>query len=296
MAASPRILQSIEDMRTWRKRTQGSVGFVPTMGALHAGHAHLLRRMRARCDQLVLSIFVNPTQFGPTEDLAKYPRTWESDLALARDCGVDAVFYPSAEQIYPPGYSTYVEEMSLTSRLCGEFRPGHFRGVTTVVLKLLNLVRPHQAYFGLKDAQQFFVLHKMARDLFLDTSLEGVATVRERDGLALSSRNIYLTTEQREQAPLLYQALLAAQKAILGGAPIQAACGEAAGRLTANGFELQYLECLRLPDLAPPASTIAGEHTPYLIAVAAHLGKTRLIDNVILRPDLLAEHGILTHD
>jgi pantoate--beta-alanine ligase len=258
------------------------------MGALHAGHAELLHRMRARMggagDRVVLSIFVNPTQFGPNEDLAKYPRTLEADLEIARASGVDAVFFPTPEQMYPAGYSTYVDVEGLTAPLCGAFRPGHFRGVTTVVLKLFNLVKPHVAYFGLKDAQQFFVLHKMARDLDLDVSVEGIPTVREPDGLALSSRNRYLTASERERAPLIRAEL---NKIVSGASSIDAS----RARLEGAGFKVQYLEQRALPDLGP----VSDPGAPALVALAAYLGTTRLIDNIIVRPERLGELGIVTH-
>lgn len=281
------LLHSPAQMREWRSGLAPSlrVGFVPTMGALHAGHAGLLKRMRGACDRLVLSIFVNPTQFGPSEDLAKYPRTLEQDLDIATQCGVDAVFFPTPEQMYPAGYSTYVEETELTGPLCGAVRPGHFRGVTTVVLKLFNLVDPHVAYFGLKDAQQFFVLHKMARDLDLRVSVEGVATVREPDGLALSSRNRYLSAGERELAPALYGEL---GRLSQGSSTLE----QSRARLTELGFRVQYLEQLSLPDLKA-SNNIA--QSPGLIAVAAYLGTTRLIDNVILRPQLLPNLGLRIH-
>lgn len=292
MPHSIKVLRSIAEVQKWRKAlpSAATVGFVPTMGALHTGHAELLRHLRPRCDVSVLSIFVNPTQFGPNEDLAKYPRTFESDLDLAKRHGVDVVFAPTSEVIYPSGYSTYVEETELTKPLCGKFRPGHFRGVTTVVLKLFNLVRPDLALFGLKDAQQFFVLHKMARDLNLAVSVEGVQTVREIDGLALSSRNVYLSAEERKTAPALYAVLQSTATAIAQGADRADVLGRATGELESAGFKMQYLECLELPTLAQPATM--SENKPYLLAVAAYLGSTRLIDNVIIRPERLKEFGI----
>ena len=291
----PQILHNPAEVRAWRRELPGRVGFVPTMGALHEGHAELLKRMRRNCQHLVLSIFVNPAQFGPKEDLAKYPRTFEADLELARRCGVDAVFYPTSEQMYPPGYSTYVEETALTGPLCGEFRPGHFRGVTTVVLKLFNLVQPHAAYFGLKDAQQFFVLHKMARDLDLDISVEGIPTVRESDGLAMSSRNRYLTAEERSRAPAVYAALGSVARALGAGQALEATLNSARTELSGLGFHLQYLNCLELPGLSRASSETLRPDAPYLIAVAAYLGGTRLIDNIILRPELLARQGVRVH-
>lgn len=290
MTPAPVLLHSATEMREWRSHWPATarVGFVPTMGALHAGHANLLRRMRGACDRLVLSIFVNPTQFGPSEDFSRYPRTLEQDLEIAQREGVDAVFFPTPEQMYPSGYSTYVEETALTGPLCGAHRPGHFRGVTTVVLKLFNLVEPHTAYFGLKDAQQFFVLHKMARDLDLKVSVEGVATVREADGLALSSRNRYLSPQERELAPALHAQLrrLAASKDLELDLP------QSRARLTELGFRVQYLQSVTLPDLKTSAPGLAQ---PGLIALAAYLGNTRLIDNVLVRPELISALEIRIH-
>lgn len=292
--STPAILNSPAEMRAWRRSLRSdSVGFVPTMGALHPGHAELLRRLRPRCDSLVLSIFVNPTQFGPNEDLSKYPRTFEEDLVLARACGVDAIFYPTPQTMYPVGFSTYVNEEQLSQGLCGAARPGHFRGVTTVVLKLFNLVEPRVAYFGLKDAQQFFVLHKMARDLDLDVSVEGVATVREADGLAMSSRNRFLTAEERLLAPRIHAALKDAAHQIESGQAHQAALNAASLALAHEGFRVQYLDCLELPSLR--MHNEATHSSPLLIAVAAHLGSTRLIDNIIVHPERLAAHGIQVH-
>jgi pantoate--beta-alanine ligase len=263
------------------------------MGALHEGHAALLRKIRPLCDSSVLSIFVNPAQFGPNEDFAKYPRSLERDLAIAQEHGVDAVFLPDAAMMYPDGYSTYVEETSLTKPLCGEFRPGHFRGVTTVVLKLFNLVRPELALFGLKDAQQFFVLRKMALDLNLDVRVEAMETVREADGLALSSRNAYLSSEERAKAPELQRVLVETARSLAAGESADSALERARSRLAKGGFNLQYLELKRLPDLAPARAVTPG--SPALLALAAFLGKTRLIDNFILGPEPLSSAGIVIH-
>lgn len=286
---SPRLVSQISEMRAQRTGLRGAVSFVPTMGALHRGHAELLRRAREQSDHVVLSIFVNPTQFGPTEDFAKYPRALEKDLELARAQGVDTIFAPSVEEIYPGGYSTYVEETMLSLPLCGAFRPGHFRGVTTVVLKLFNIVQPDLAFFGLKDAQQFYVIRKMVQDLNFPIRLVGVETVREPDGLALSSRNAYLSPEDRERAPLLYQKLreMAEElKALLRKTPekITEPVRFAHRALEERGFRVQYLECLELPGLNPVAASGASKKPKgqeYLLASAAYLGSTRLIDNVI---------------
>ena len=280
------------DVLKWRAEVAQNlrVGFVPTMGALHDGHAELLKRVRARTDVSVLSIFVNPTQFGPTEDLAKYPRTFERDLELAAKLGVDVVFAPTPNVIYPPGYSTYVEETTLAQPLCGRFRPGHFRGVTTIVLKLVNLVRPDLALFGLKDAQQFFVLHKMARDLNLSVTVEGIPTVRESDGLAMSSRNAYLSSPERKTAPQLYAELQKTAAALARGESLALTLTHSRDRLNQQGFKIQYLECVELPNFSQ-VNSLSSEK-PYLLAIAAHLGQTRLIDNVLIRPEQLADFGV----
>lgn len=284
------IFRTRAELRAWRDGLGAgrTLALVPTMGALHAGHAELLRRARASADAVVLTIFVNPAQFGPQEDLARYPRTLDADLAAARELRVDAVFAPEPAEVYPEGYSTWVEETRLSEPLCGRFRPGHFRGVATVVLKLFNLIRPHVAFFGLKDAQQFFVLSRMTRDLDLDIRLEGVPTVREPDGLALSSRNAYLTPSEREIAPLLQRTLASTARALEGLAGVRGA-GEAGAvdmiletaraALETSGFRPQYLELLELPELARVSRLAAGRS--YLLAAAAQLGSTRLIDNVI---------------
>ena len=259
------IIRSLAEMQAWRRRVSTPVTFVPTMGALHAGHVELLRQAKTRLPDsaLVLSIFVNPLQFGPTEDLARYPKPFEKDAEIARTEKVDVLFAPSPSEMYPAGFSTSVEESELSRPLCGKFRPGHFKGVTTVVLKLFNLVRPTAAFFGLKDAQQFFVIKKMVKDLSLDIELIGVPTVREPDGLALSSRNAYLSPEERAKAPLLHAALnqVSTDKETID---------QAKARLESNGFTVQYIELLPLP-----------EEKVSILAIAAYLGKTRLIDNLI---------------
>ena len=238
--------------------------------------------------------FVNPTQFGPNEDLSSYPRTFENDLRIAARENVDVVFAPTPDQIYPLGYTTYVEETSLSKPLCGQSRPGHFRGVTTVVLKLLNLIRPEIAFFGQKDAQQFFVLDKMVRDLNLDIKVQGVATVRESDGLALSSRNAYLTEEERAKAPKLFQELQKLRNEIASCTLIGSGdlLSVSTSRLTEQGFKVQYLECVSLPDFQEQNEASLKPGQPALIAIAAYLGKTRLIDNIILNPEPLRAQGI----
>ncbi len=280
----PKVITSIQEIQKWRtskesKSTQ--VGFVPTMGALHEGHATLLREARKQCQEVVLSIFVNPTQFGPHEDFSKYPRTFERDLEIATQEGVDVVFAPTASELYPQGYTTYVDENQLSQPLCGRFRPGHFRGVTTIVLKLFHLVQPNFAYFGLKDAQQFFVLSKMVRDLNLDLEMVGVPTVREADGLALSSRNVYLSPEERKIAPALYRHLIQVQNQLREAPETHRQILQNASQsLTTLGFQIQYFECLTLPEFNPVQSTLHLKSS-FLLAIAAYLGKTRLIDNLI---------------
>ena len=235
----------------------GSVGLVPTMGALHAGHLSLLRAARAECDAVVMSLFVNPAQFGDESDLAAYPRDEEHDLAAAEEAGVDLVFAPSTEEMYPPGFQTWVEVTELSSMLEGRFRPGHFRGVATVVLKLLVIVRPDRAYFGQKDAQQVEVIRRMIHDLALDVELRVVPTVRDADGLALSSRNALLSPEERQRALALPRALATKD-------------AERARELLAesNGLEVDYVEL--------------AEFDPLVLAAAVRVGSTRLIDNVPL--------------
>jgi pantoate--beta-alanine ligase len=238
----------------------GSIGLVPTMGALHEGHLALLRAARTESDTVVMSLFVNPAQFGDDADLARYPRDEERDLAAAREAGVDVVFAPSTEEMYPPGFQTWVEVTELGSILEGRFRPGHFRGVATIVLKLLAIVRPTRVYFGQKDAQQVEVVRAMIRDLALEVELRVLPTVREPDGLALSSRNVLLSAHERTHARALSQALATRDR-------------EAALALlkASNGIEIDYVE---RADFDPP--TLAG---------AIRVGSTRLIDNVPLEGD-----------
>jgi pantoate--beta-alanine ligase len=266
------------------RREGRTIGLVPTMGALHDGHLSLLRAARAECDVVVMSLFVNPTQFGPGEDLDRYPRDEQRDAELAGEAGVDLVYAPAAEQVYPEGFATTVEVGGpLTEVLCGDPSrrgPGHFRGVATVVAKLLNAVGPDVAYFGQKDAQQVAVIRRMARDLELAPRIETLPTVRELDGLAMSSRNAYLAPEERERATALHRALLAAERGARAG---DLAAGLAAARreLAAAGIEPEYLEA-RDPD-ALTTVTELGER-PVLVAVAATVGGARLIDNVLIEP------------
>jgi pantoate--beta-alanine ligase len=231
----------------------GTVGLVPTMGAFHEGHLSLFRAARAENDQVVVSLFVNPAQFGAGEDFERYPRDEERDAQLARDEGVDVLYVPAAEEIYPPGFQTWVEVEQLGSILEGEHRPGHFRAVATVCLKLFNLVRPERAYFGQKDAQQAAVIRRMVGDLAVPVEIRVCPTARDEDGLALSSRNAYLSPEEREQALALPRALQARDRSLL------------------NGVEVDYFE--------------EADFEPRVLAAAVRVGNTRLIDNVILEGD-----------
>ncbi len=258
-----------------------SIGFVPTMGYLHEGHLSLARRARAENEVVVVSIYVNPTQFGPNEDLARYPRDLERDLDLCREVGVDIVWNP--DEMYEPGHRTWVVVGDLTERLCGASRPTHFRGVTTVVTKLFGVVQPDHAYFGQKDAQQAFVIRRMTRDLDLGVDIVVCPTVREADGLAMSSRNVYLTPEQRVQAPTLRRALLAAEEMVAAGerraAAILARVEEVLAEATLG--RIDYVEIVDT-DLLQGVEAVDRES---LLALAVFFGTTRLIDNTLLRPD-----------
>jgi pantoate--beta-alanine ligase len=264
------------------RRENRSIGFVPTMGYLHAGHRSLLDAARTRCDVVVMSLFVNPTQFRPGEDLAAYPRDEERDLALAEEAGVDYVFAPDTAEVYPDGYTTSVIVEGLSEVLCGDpSRRGleHFRGVTTVVAKLFNIVGPDVAFFGQKDAQQAIVIRRMVKDLDFPVEIEVVPTVREPDGLALSSRNVYLTEDERTRAVALSRALERIRELALPGAEVQAAIAEGRSILAEAGIEPEYLEA-RDAETLDALSNFNGR--PVLVAVAAPLGRARLIDNVLI--------------
>ena len=256
------------------------LGFVPTMGALHAGHISLVRAARKQCDMVAVSIFVNPTQFGPKEDFSKYPRTFDRDRGLLEAEGVDIVFAPSAEEMYPPGATTFVTVEGLSEKLCGRSRPGHFRGVTTVVSKLFNIVEPHVAFFGQKDSAQAVIIRRMVRDLNLGVEIVVCPIVREPDGLALSSRNAYLDPQQRKQATVLYRSLMRVQTLADRGERDSARLIAAAlDVLKAEpDVRLDYFEIVDRETLDPIANTSKGA----LVAVAAFVGTTRLIDNIVL--------------
>jgi pantoate--beta-alanine ligase len=277
----PSVAATIADARAAvaaARRAGRTVGLVPTMGALHAGHASLIRAARAETGFVVVSVFVNPTQFGPHEDLHRYPRPFADDVALAGKEGADLVFAPSVETVYPPGSRTFVEVTGLQDLLEGASRPGHFRGVATVVLKLFNIVLPDRAYFGQKDAQQVRVVRQMVADLNVPVEVRVCPTVREPDGLALSSRNRYLTPEQRRQAVVLSQALEDGRRLIAAGERSVARVeGVMATRIRlAAGAELDYARAVAADTLETP-ERLTG---PTLLLVAARFGPTRLIDNM----------------
>ena len=273
------IFQTSEQLKRWR-RGREQVAFVPTMGYLHAGHESLLAEGRRRGKSLVLSIFVNPAQFGPREDLSRYPRNLEADLEAARRHGVDAVFVPEAAAIYPSGFQTYVEVRELSRPLCGASRPGHFVGVATVVFKLFHLVAPDLALFGQKDFQQLQIIRRMVRDLDLDVEIVGMPIVREPDGLALSSRNSYLSEAARTRSLCLSRGLVAAERAFSVGERNASALMQTAMAEIVD-VKLDYLE---LRDAESLALTEGSLLRPTVLAVAAFVDTTRLIDNVVLCP------------
>ena len=267
------------------RQAGGRLGLVPTMGALHAGHLSLVREARARATDVGVTIFVNPTQFGPNEDFARYPRTLDRDLELCREAGVSHVFAPDASEMYPPGERTRVQVTGLTDALCGPHRPGHFDGVTTIVSKLFAVAGECVAVFGRKDYQQLKVIERMARDLLLPVEVIGFCTLRDADGLALSSRNAYLSPEERARALAIPRALSAAVCAFQVGERRVGVLREAAlTRLRDAGLRLDYASVAGADDLIPLADDAAcGERA--LFAVAGFMGKTRLIDNVVLGED-----------
>jgi pantoate--beta-alanine ligase len=256
------------------------IGFIPTMGALHAGHLSLVAAAQKTCSRTMVSIFVNPTQFGPGEDFSQYPRTFAQDRTLLEEIGCDAIFLPAKETIYPAGGETFVGVGSLDSMLCGASRPGHFQGVATVVTILFNLVRPHRAYFGVKDYQQFTLITQMVRDLAMPVEVIGVPIVREQDGLALSSRNRYLTAEERQQAPALYRALSAAQDLYRSGERDGSRLeGVARQVLAESGLDrVEYVEVRHAESLVKCGPITVDP----VMLIAARVGKTRLIDNMVL--------------
>ena len=266
-----------EDLRRDGRR----IAVVPTMGALHDGHLQLLRAARAKADILILTIFVNPTQFGPNEDLAKYPRDEAGDLAKARACGIDLAFCPEASAMYPAGAQTFVEVRELQQPLCGARRPGHFAGVATIVTKLFHITQPHVAVFGEKDYQQLAIIRRMVRDLDFGIEIASVPIVREADGLAMSSRNAYLSAEQRAQALALSRGLAAAEQLAKGGErDAQKLVAAARAPLEREQLRIDYVELRDAHEL----TELAALDRPGVLAVAAFVGATRLIDNRVLKP------------
>lgn len=279
-----KVISSAEQMRNaCRQARQGGkrLAFVPTMGALHEGHLSLVRMARGQAQVVAVSIFVNPLQFGPNEDLAKYPRTFERDRQMLEAEGVELLFAPTVEEMYPKGAVTYVTVEGLSERLCGRSRPGHFRGVTTVVAKLFHIVEPDLAIFGQKDAAQVAILRRMVRDLDFPVQIVVGSTVREADGLALSSRNAYLSPEQRKQALVLHRALMRVQTLSDTGVHDAAKLAEAGRQVVAEepAVRLDYFEVVDPDSLEPVQDTSRGA----LVAVAAFVGTTRLIDNTVLQ-------------
>jgi len=277
------IVRTVQELREWTRADRcetNTIGIVPTMGALHAGHASLIRAAREQCGCVVVSIFVNPTQFGPHEDYARYPRTFEADCALAKAEGADIIFAPSVEELYPAGTATFVEVEGLSNRLDGGSRPGHFRGVATVVTKLLIASEADLAFFGQKDAAQVSVLRRMVKDLRLPATIVVCPIVREPDGLALSSRNTYLSAEARRQALVLSRSIRQVESLVAGGErrrdPLIGAARSAFAAEPA--VRVDYIELVNWDTLLPVETASAGT----LFAVAAWVGTTRLIDNTII--------------
>ncbi len=279
------VIKTIAEFRALRvelSRKSFTVALVPTMGALHTGHLSLISKAREIADMVVVSVFVNPTQFGPSEDLGRYPRPLEKDLALLEQERVNILFLPEAGEMYPPSYRTYVTVEELGQKYCGQFRPGHFRGVATVVLKLLNIVQPTVAVFGQKDAQQCVIVQRLVEDLNLDAQIVVCPTVREPDGLAASSRNEYLSAEHRRAAAVLHRSLLRAEEGVRSGERLSANILEGVRELILGEplVRLQYAEIVDPQDL----SLMAILDRDALLLLAALVGNTRLIDNTLLRP------------
>ena len=277
------ICTTVSEIRTASRavRRDGQrLGLVPTMGALHDGHLSLIRVAKAQCDSVVATIFVNPTQFGPNEDFAKYPRTFERDRDLLKKEGVDILFSPSVEEMYPAGASTFVTVEGMSERLCGKSRPGHFRGVTTIVSKLFNAIEPDVAFFGQKDAAQVAIIRRMVADLNIPVEIVACPIVREPDGLAMSSRNAYLDPQQRKTALVLHRSLLRVQELYKRGERNAGKLIEAGTRIFSeeSGVRLDYLEIVN-PDTLGPIEVV---NKPALVAVAGFVGTTRLIDNIVL--------------
>jgi pantoate--beta-alanine ligase len=281
-----KIIQGVDKMRTYAKiikKENKLVGLIPTMGYLHEGHLGLIRAAKKQSDIVILSIFVNPLQFGPEEDFEKYPRDIKKDEELAKLCGADVLFYPEKNDMYRPGHSTYVNVEGLTEKLEGLSRPGHFRGVTTVVAKLFEIIRPDIAYFGQKDVQQALVIKRMVEDLSMDITMKVLPTVREPDGLAMSSRNVYLTDSERKDAVCLFEALKLAEGFIAGGErdakKVVKKMRDFISKI--SSAKIDYISIMNTESMEE-VSEIKGE---ILIALAVFIGKTKLIDNMIINAE-----------
>lgn len=279
------VITSPKEMNAWSQTMRVKkerIGFVPTMGCLHAGHLSLVDvlRKQGKCGQVVMSIFVNPLQFAPNEDFDKYPRTWDHDKKLAEGAGIDVLFYPTAADMYPANAKTFVEVGDMGKVMCGITRPSHFRGVTSVVAKLLNIVAPHVTVFGQKDAQQFFIIRRMVHDLMMETELIMAPIIREKDGLAMSSRNMYLSADERDQAVCLSESLEMARKMISGG---EKNTGVIIQKMHDHiqSHPLAKIDYITIVD-TETLDELTNINSNALIALAIYFGKTRLIDNIIL--------------
>ncbi len=279
-----KVIRKAKQMQREMKnlKCQGKkIGFIPTMGALHEGHLSLIRKARLETEIVVVSIFVNPTQFGRGEDYKEYPRDFKSDKKKCEMAGVDYIFYPEVEEMYPEPYYTYVEVEKLQEPLCGKFRPGHFRGVTTIVTKLFNIVMPDIAYFGFKDYQQYVIIKQMVKDLNIPVKIKGLPIVREKDGLAMSSRNKYLTPEERKEATLLYKSLLKARELIKKGEKNPSRIKEEMKKILLSGkiIKLEKIDYISIVDPAT-LEELKKVDRECIIALAVRIGKARLIDNI----------------
>ena len=275
-----KVFDEIAKVRQWRHKLSGSLGFVPTMGYLHEGHIELVRRAKAENKHVAVSIFVNPTQFGPQEDFASYPRDLDRDQRLLKDEKVDMLFIPDADELYPGGFNTWIDVGKITEPLEGAHRPGHFRGVATIVAKLFNIIEPTRAYFGQKDAQQLIIIEKMVSDLDMNVKIVAVPTVRELDGLAMSSRNVYLDPDERESAVVLFKALITALHLWEKGERDTEKIRTAMTSL----IKAEPRACIEYISIADAETLEELMHIegPTLVSMAVKIGKTRLIDNVML--------------
>jgi pantoate--beta-alanine ligase len=276
------VITKIDEMTNYSTSEQDNgevIGFVPTMGYLHDGHLSLVQKAKQNCDKVILSIYINPTQFSPSEDLDKYPRDLERDKELCKEAGVDALFFPSDSEMYPENYRTYIQVEGLSELLCGVTRPHHFKGVTTIVAKLFNIVLPHRAYFGLKDYQQYTIIRRMAKDLNMGVDVVGCPTVREGDGLAMSSRNVYLNQKQREESRVLYESLRQAQGMFDKGiTDVKMIKDHIRARIEETEGVIDYIEMVN-PDSLQSVEEVEERD---VILLAVYFGGTRLIDNKIL--------------